>query len=121
MQRSGAERLAALLQGNWLNENTHSVVQIQQLKDEYDHRHTQRRIEIEQIGSHLTGRLTVEMRPYPQRFCPPFPHRRELTIELHNHPTYRILFDKGIDFLEKNADGTYRITEATYIVVTSTP
>ena len=121
LQRSGAERLAALLQGNWLNENTHSVVQIQQLKDEYDHRHTQRRIEIEQIGSHLTGRLTVEMRPYPQRFCPPFPHRRELTIELHNHPTYRILFDKGIDFLEKNADGTYRITEATYIVVTSTP
>ena len=118
LQRSGAERLAELLQGNWLNEDTHTVVQIQQLKDEY---HTQRPTEIERIGSQLTGRLTVEMRPYPQRFRPPFPHRRELTIELHNHTTYRILFDKGMDFLEKNADGTCRITEATYIVVTSAP
>ncbi|MDG2992008.1 DEAD/DEAH box helicase [Candidatus Synechococcus calcipolaris G9] len=121
LQRSGAERLAALLQGNWLNENTHNVVQIQQLKDEYHYRSTQRRTEIERIGSHFTGRLTVEMRPYPQRFHPPFPHGRNLTIELHNHPTYRILFDKGIDFLEKNSDGTYRITEATYVVVTSAP
>jgi ATP-dependent helicase YprA (DUF1998 family) len=121
LKRSGAELLVSLLKGDWLDTNSHHVVQIQQFKEEYNHQDTQRRLAIEQAMSDLTGHLKVEMRPYPQRFRPPFPHRRELTIELRNHQTYRVLFDKGIDFLEKKADDVYRITETSYIVVTSAP
>jgi ATP-dependent helicase YprA (DUF1998 family) len=121
LQQSGAEQLASLLQGHWFSENSFSRVQIQQLKHEYDNRETQRRVEVERAMSQLTGELTIEMRPYPQRTRPPFPHQRELTLHLQNNQTYRILLDKGMDFLEQNADGTYGITEATYIVIIHLP
>ncbi|WP_199321862.1 Zn-binding domain-containing protein [Leptolyngbya sp. FACHB-321] len=115
-QPFGAEILASLLQGDWLESSSHLVIQIQQMREEYSNCNTGRRIVIEQALSQLSGQLTVEMRQYPERFYPPFPHRRELIIRLQNNQTYRILFDKGMDFLEKNADGTLRITEATYVV-----
>jgi hypothetical protein len=74
---------------------------------------------IEGAMSHLSGKFTVEIRPYLNRSQPPFPHRRELTIWLENNKIYRVLFDKNLDFLEQNLDGTYRVKEASYIVVTS--
>jgi hypothetical protein len=119
LQESGAELLASLLQGDWLDAASQYVVQVQQLKDEYHDGHTRRRALIEGAMSHLAGNLKVEMRPYPQRSQPPFPHRRELTIWLENNKIYRVLFDKGLDFLEKNADGTYQVKETSYIVIAS--
>jgi len=116
LQPFGAGILASLLQGDWLESSSHLVLQIQQTRDEYSNHDTQRRAAIERVISHLNGQLTVEMRHYSKRSHPPFPHRRELTIKLQNNQTYRVLFDKGIDFLKKNADGTLCITEATYVV-----
>jgi hypothetical protein len=112
-----AEILADLLQGMWLNDDSQLTIQIQQSKEEHDQRDTQRRIDIERFISNLPGKVKVEMRPYPKRFQPPFPHRRELTIESQSNSTYRILFDKGLDFLKKDSDGNYRIEETTYIVI----
>lgn len=117
LQEPGAQILASLLQGDWIDASSQSVVQIQQLKDDYDRRDTHRKALIEQAMSPLSGKLTIEMRPYPKRFQPPFPHRRELTIWLHNNKTYRLLFDKGIDFLSKNTENMYHITESTYMVI----
>ncbi len=113
----GAEILADLLQGMWLNDDSQLTIQIQQSKEEYDRRDTQRRISIERFLSNLPGKVKVEMRPYPKRCQPPFPHRRELIIEFQSNSTYRILFDKGLDFLKKDSDGKYRIEETTYIVI----
>ena len=98
----------------WLNDDSQLTIQIQQLKEERD---TKRRIDIERFISNLPGKVKVEMRPYLKRFQPPFPHRRELTIESQGNSTYRILFDKGLDFLKKDSDGNYRIEETTYIVI----
>ena len=116
-----AEILADLLQGMWLNDDSQLTIQIQQSKEEYDRRDTQRRINIERFISNLPGKVKVEMKPYPQRCQPPFPHRRELTIESQSNSTYRILFDKGLDFLKKDSDGKYRIEETTYIVIVKLP
>lgn len=121
LQESGAELLASLLQGDWLNASSQSVVRIQQLKEEYDRRDTHRKALIEGAMSHLFGKLTVEMRPYLNRSQPPFPHRRELTIWLQNNKIYRVLFDKGINFSEQNFDGTYRVKETSYIVIVNEP
>jgi Domain of unknown function (DUF1998) len=117
LQESGAELLTSLLQGNWLDASSQIVVRIQQLKEEYDCRDTQRKALIERAMSHLAGKLTVEMRPYPKRSQPPFPHQRELTIWLENNKICRVLFDKGLDFLEQNSDGTYRVKEVSYVVI----
>jgi len=113
----GAEILASLLQGSWLSDDSHLTIQIQQSKEEYDHRDTQRRKNIERALSNLPGQIKVEIRPYPKRHQPPFPHRRELTIWLENNATYRILFDKGLDFLRKDSNAMYCIEETTYVVV----
>ena len=109
-----AEILADLLQGMWLNDDSQLTIQIQQSKEEYDRRDTQRRINIERFISALPGKVKVEMKPY-------LPHRRELTIESQSNSTYRILFDKGLDFLKKDSDGKYRIEETTYIVIVKLP
>jgi ATP-dependent helicase YprA (DUF1998 family) len=114
----GAKMLALLLQGDWLDENSRIEVQIQQLKDEYDRNDTERRAEVEQeMLQILKGQITAKMRPYRRHQIQPFPHRRELTIHLQNNQTYRVLFDKGMDFLECNPDGFYRITAETYVVI----
>ena len=119
LKENGAEVLASLLQGKWLNDDSQLTIQIQQLKEEYDQdpKDTQRRGDIERLLSNLPGKVQVEMRPYPKRNQPPFPRRRELTIELQSNSTYRILFDKGLNFLEKDSDGKYRIEETTYILI----
>jgi len=116
-----AEILADLLQGIWLNDDSQLTIQIQQSKEEYDRKDTHRRVDIEGSLSNLPGKVKVEMRPYCQRCQPPFPHRRELTIESQSNSTYRILFDKGLDFLKKDSDGKYRIEETTYIVIVKLP
>ncbi|WP_121970948.1 DEAD/DEAH box helicase [Leptolyngbya sp. BC1307] len=116
-QSPRANILKSLLQSEWTTAASHLTIHIQQLKAEYDSRSTHRRKDIEEELSRLPGQLKVEMRPYPNRHRPPFPHQRELTIWLTNNATYRILFDKGLDFLDQAPNGMYRITEATYIVI----
>lgn len=92
---------------------------MQQFKEDYDRRDTHRKALIERAMSHFSGKLTVEMRPYPRRFQPPFPHSREISLWLQNNKIYRIVFDKGMDFLLNNTDGMYRVTELTYILITN--
>jgi ATP-dependent helicase YprA (DUF1998 family) len=120
-KHTGSEILASLLQGDWLSDDSHLTIQIQQSKEEYGSGNTQRRKDIERSLSNLPGQLTVEMRPYQKRYQPLFPHRRELTIWLRSNSTYRILFDKGLDFLKKDSNAMYCIKEETYIVVAKLP
>lgn len=45
-----------------------------------------------------------------------FPHARELEIQRQDGQKYKILFDKGMDFIRKTGD-MYSITEPTYVVI----
>jgi len=117
LNQPGAEILAELFHGMWLNHASQQTIQILQSKEEYDRGDTQRRVDIERFLSNLPGKVDVEMRPYPKRCHPPFPHQRELTIEFQNNSTYRILFDKGLDFLKKSCDGKYVVKENSYVVI----
>ncbi len=117
LNQFGAEVLAGLLQGVWLNDQSQLIIQIQQSKEEYDRGDTQRRTHIDRFLSKLSRKTKVEMRPYPDRHQKPLPHRRELTIELQSKSTYQILFDKGMDFLKKESDVSFCVKEATYIVI----
>lgn len=59
----------------------------------------------------------VKVQPRHQRVH--FRHMRELEIQMQDDQKLIVIFDKGMDFLELNPDGTYRITEPTYVVITS--
>lgn len=59
----------------------------------------------------------IKVQPWQQRVH--FPHARELEIQRQDGKALTVIFDKGMDFLEINPDGTYRITEPTYVVITS--
>lgn len=121
LQESGAAILAALLRGNWLDKNSQVVIQIQQMQDEDQINDTQRRSTLECVfAQQLDQQIKVEMHPYRQRHNP-LPHRRELTVYRQDGQTYRILLDKGIDFLRQDSADTYRITESTYVVVMRQP
>ena len=58
----------------------------------------------------------VKMRLYGRNY-ETLSHSRELTIDRQDKQVYRVLFDKGMDFVEKTNDA-YHITESTYVVVT---
>jgi|GEM_PF-2885664 len=118
LRSHGAEILAYLLQGEWLDAHSEIVVQI--LQDGPSGKSGQRKARVEHILHQvLRGRkvkLTVKMMPWEQRDR--VPHRRELVIHRRDGKVHRVLFDKGMDFLKAEADGQYRIAESTYVVVT---
>jgi ATP-dependent helicase YprA (DUF1998 family) len=118
LQESGIRVLASLLKGKWLQPNTEIKIQTQQSSEEERSGDTRRRGTLEKVITQQLGIQTkVEMRPFKRRHEPPFPHKRELTIYRQDKQVYRVLFDKGLDFVDRAANGYYSITESTYIVV----
>jgi hypothetical protein len=115
----GAEILAKLLQGDWLTSDSKMSIQILQSKDEETNGSMERLKAVrEKMAQHLQTNLKFEMRPFRKRHFPPFPHGRELTIHLENRQVYKILLDKGMEFLKKEGNGTYFVTDSTYVVIT---
>lgn len=124
-EHPGAEILAALLLGDWIDKNTRITIFTQQTRDEADeaqdprNRNAQQRCEmIEKSFSILAAQTSVEIRQrrsrQPQR---PLPHGRELNVVLEDGSEYRILFDKGMAFIEKQAKNLYCIKESTYVAI----
>lgn len=112
-----ARFLADLLKGDWLASNTQVTLHIQQLYEEYRSSDTSRRADLERVTTQQLGLQTnVKMRPYGRNYGT-LSHSRELTIYRQDKQIYRVLFDKGMDFVER-INGAYQITESTYVVVT---
>jgi hypothetical protein len=119
LKELGADILAKLLQGKWLNSDSQIFIQILQTKDENEEGRTERLQSVKtKMTQHLKTQLKFEMRPFRQRRFPPFPHGRELTIHLQDNRVYKVLLDKGMEFLKQNGSDSYSITESTYIVIT---
>ncbi|MCS7032206.1 MAG: hypothetical protein NZL92_11855, partial [Gloeomargarita sp. SKYG116] len=54
---------------------------------------------------------------YPPQQFKAIPHMRKLTLIDVEQRHHQVLFDKGLDFLVKDEQGTYSGTEPTYIVL----
>lgn len=114
LQVPGCETLANLLKGT-LHENTEIEIKTCQSHDEFHSGDTNRRRDLERVVTQNLGlRPKVELQTYKRRSLP---HKRELKIYRQDGCMYRVLFDKGLDFLELSDGGFYSVTEPTYIVV----
>ena len=113
------ELLVQLLSGPWLNPQARICVRTAETKDEYERGSIARRSRIQQA----LGTLDLEdapnfiwqsygATPYGERLK----HARELSIQLDNGEAYRVLFDKGLDFVRPDQGSCY-VYEDTHIVI----
>jgi ATP-dependent helicase YprA (DUF1998 family) len=117
LNEKGAKILAHLLQSDGLNKN--SSVTIEVLEDSQGETQKQRKQQLEVALKKLkeTGvSLNIIVRPWQQRIH--FPHARELEVHQQDGQKFKVLFDKGIDFLEPRTNGIYRVAERSYVVIT---
>jgi hypothetical protein len=111
---AGAEILADLLQGDGLDSESQVLILTVEDRDASD------------LSKKLTtvftrlqptkNKLKVHVKRWHERFD--LPHGRDLEIYRQDGQEYKVIFDKGMAFLEARAGGTYRVTEPTYVVVT---
>jgi hypothetical protein len=115
LDSAGAKNLVDLLQGDWLNETTQITVKILRNPNRQN-----RLSEIEERLQFLDGRHAVQEAAYISGVSSSalFIHARSLEIQKQDGQHFRILFDKGMDFISRSVDQTYRIREATYVVIT---
>ncbi|MBU7584145.1 MAG: DEAD/DEAH box helicase [Nostoc sp. TH1S01] len=116
LNEKGAKILADLLQGDGLNAD--SSVRILVLEDYKGELGSQRKANLEasltQIQS-MGVSTTVKVQPLHERSH--FPHAREMEVQTADGQRYKIIFDKGMDFLELKTSGVYSVTEPTYVVI----
>ena len=103
----------SLLQGEWLDENTQVTVNILE-----DINKPNRLLEIEERLKLISGQVVQEAYVSGSSSSDRFIHARSLEIQKQDGQLVKILFDKGMDFLIKSIDQTYKITESTYVVIT---
>lgn len=117
LNEKGAKILAGLLQGNGLDAN--SSVTIWVLEDAQAQLASERKAQLEEALAELQEMgvsTSVKVQPWYQRSH--FPHSRELEFHRLDGHKYKVIFDRGLDFLEETKlDGTYRVTNPTYVVV----
>jgi hypothetical protein len=110
---AGARYLVSLLQGDWLDSGTEFIVNILEDPSKPD-----RLEEIEERLAIISGQVVQEAYISGVSSGDRFIHARSLEIQKQDGQHFRILFDKGMDFISKSVDQTYRIREATYVVIT---
>ena len=113
LDSTGARNLVSLLQGEWLDENTQVTVNILE-----DINKPNRLLEIEERLKLISGQVVQEAYVSGSSSSDRFIHARSLEIQKQDGQLVKILFDKGMDFLIKSIDQTYKITESTYVVIT---
>ncbi len=113
LDASGARYFVNLLQGEWLDTSTQIIVHILEDLNKPDRleRLTERLVPI-------SGQVRQEAYISGVSSRDRFVHARSLEIEKEDGQHYRILFDKGMDFMKRHIDQTYEINESTYVVIT---
>ncbi|MFM7889010.1 MAG: DUF1998 domain-containing protein, partial [Pseudanabaena sp.] len=110
---AGARYLVCLLQGDWLDSVTEVIVHILEDPSKPD-----RLEEIEERLASISGQVVQQAYISGVSSSDRFIHARSLEIQKQDGQRFRILFDKGMDFISKSVDQTYKIKEATYVVIT---
>jgi hypothetical protein len=116
LNETGTKILADILQGDGLGVD--SSVTIWVLEDYKGESASKRKGNLEAALTQLKRMgisTTVKVQPWHERSH--FPHAREMEVQTANGQRYKIIFDKGMDFLELKTTGLYSVTEATYVVI----
>jgi hypothetical protein len=113
LDSAGARYLVSLLQGDWLDSSTTVIVHILEDPSKPD-----RLEEIEERLAIISGQVVQQAYIAGVSSSDRFIHARSLEIQKQDGQRFRILFDKGVDFISKSVDQTYRVKEATYVVIT---
>jgi len=113
LDSAGAKNLVDLLKGDWLDKNVQITVNILENLNRPN-----RLSEIEKHLEIVAGQVVQQAYISGVSSSDRFIHARSLEIQKQDGQRFRILFDKGMDFISKSVDQTYRIREATYVVIT---
>jgi hypothetical protein len=116
--KSGAKLFAALFQSENITSDCQILIETQEnSRDKYPLPAPERQRQLEaalaplcSVGANLT--VTVHL-DYSLRI----EHKRILEIWRADGDYYQVIFDKGIDFLQKRIDQLYYVKEATYVVI----
>jgi ATP-dependent helicase YprA (DUF1998 family) len=119
-ERADARFLVDLLKGPWLNPDSQFRVRTNQTKEEDAAGDRSRLHSLESDLSQLDGICQYDLIwgdfRKPRRTLL---HRRELILQAVSGQRHRVLFDKGMDFMNYNPNtGLYAIRDDTYIVAT---
>ncbi|MCS7291912.1 MAG: DEAD/DEAH box helicase [Gloeomargarita sp. SKYBB_i_bin120] len=121
LQPEQAEILIGLLEQQLGPGTEKMILEMVQLWDENQEQNYKRRAEIQRvIQNYLQQKglaVTLELKCYPPQQLKAIPHMRKLTLIDGEQRHHQVLFDKGLDFLVKDEQGTYSVTEPTYIVL----
>ena len=93
-----------LLQGDWLDETTQITVNILE-----DLRRPNRLLEVEQRLQIVDGHVVQEAYISGVSSSNLFIHSRSLEIQKQDGQHFRILLDKGIEFISRSVDQTYKM------------
>ena len=113
LDSAGAKNLVNLLKGDWLDKNVQITVNILE-----DLSRPNRLSEIEKHLEIVAGQVVQQAYISGVSSSDRFIHARSLEIQKQDGQHFKILFDKGIDFISKSVDQTYKIKEQTYVVIT---
>ena len=114
---AGAEILADLLQGDGLDSESQVLILTVEDRDARDASELSKKLTTVFTRLQPTkNKLKVHVKRWHERFD--LPHGRDLEIYRQDGQEYKVIFDKGMAFLEARAGGTYCVTEPTYVVVT---
>lgn len=113
----GAKLLCDLLQGDGLSVSSQVTIWTLEHSESLPAPELKAELEKALVGLEAIGiQVRVKVQPRHQRSH--FPHARELEIRGLDERKYKVIFDRGLDFLEKDVtDGTYRVTNPTYVAV----
>lgn len=114
----GAKLLAKLLVGDWLSKTTQVDISVLAGRDEDSN---QRKADLDAALKKLAEQSHLTLRITPFGSTQHFPHARVLELHYCDRQGYKLLFDKGLDFIEYNVRGEYRVKESTYVVRSSIP
>jgi len=115
-----AELLVGLLTGPWLVKDTTILVRTAETEEEHRFNDSSRRTRLKTALHSFPLSLTFELdwRHYARRrYEPRLKHARELTLHVKGGDTFRVLFDRGLDFARRYGD-LYKIREESYVVIT---
>ncbi len=114
----GAKLFAKLLESENISDSTRIVIYTREnSRDRYPQPAAERTRQLETALAPLcVNGAKLNITVHPDRSLT-IEHGRILQIWRADGILYRVVFDKGIDFLEIQLDGSYHIKEATYIVI----
>ena len=113
LYRKGAKLLSRLLEGDWLDQTTQIEINTLEGRDEdINQRTITLKTELKKLEK---SRLTLNVTAFGS--TQHFSHARVLEVYRSDHQAYKVIFDKGIDFIGYDPNGSYFVKEPTYIVI----